>query len=678
MKQAESEAETLADILGLIEPLTSCAFPAPAIDIAMQRARRLPAIPCGGFEFSLLHDDGVVDLMQSHALDERGAARMIAYLDGSCDLARQPWQWLRELVSQDREGITNIWLEFDAKAGPDAPPSVFLEFDRTTPVSPTRLYALLDSMPLANRHAQKTALAQIVAALPSGATISHIGAMFSRADTPLRVNIKRLKSHELAGFVSGIGLDACTKEATLLMERAYRATVCLDIIEELLPRIGVEFAFSGWPRREAGWRELCDIVSDGGLPEQKWAILLGWARTFTPIDASDYWPTCCILDEISDPRGVSSIIECGPSHVKATYAPGQPTTLKAYVGFRPSLVEPDGTVIACYGPMVAPRPKAATFEEAIARSVAFLMEERTQDGLWRDFDFASLCSDEWVSGYIGAHLLAINHPAIRPAAETAWAILRKRRQAGEGWGYHRLTQPDADSTAWVLIMADRLGCKDDPVVQANREFLRAHLDETGAAATYSSRILDRMGQPLPHTEAHQQWHGYHGEVTASAALAGLPEAATNLLATQQPCGSWEAFWIASHAYSTGLACEALSTSAAPEARKAVLAASRWALDQLSDRPGSAFDLAWLIRAALCDDQVSRHPALSQAVRSLAQRQRDDGGWNGDCGLIVPIMDDGQSEIQTIKAPDIHGSFTTATALLALEKARKAGIAWQAL
>jgi hypothetical protein len=42
------------------------------------------------------------------------------------------------------------------------------------------------------------------------------------------------------------------------------------------------------------------------------------------------------------------------------------------------------------------------------------------------------------------------------------------------------------------------------------------------------------------------------------------------------------------------------------------------------------------------------------------------------------MDDSEAAIQTIKAPDIYGSFTSATALAALEKARQAGMAWQAL
>lgn len=676
MKQPNGQYESFADVLGLIEPLTTTSFPGPAVEIAMRRAQNLPAIPCGGFEFSLLHDDGVVDLMQSHAMDERGAARLIAYLDRSCDLARQPWQWLRELVAQDCGGIVNIWLEFDAKAGPDAPPSVFLEFDHRAHLPPARLYELLDRMPLANAQSQKVVLERIVAALPESASISHLGAMFSRSDTPLRVNVKRLKSRELASFSAQIGLQMCVKEPAFLMERAYRATVCLDIIEDLLPRIGVEYSFTRWPVSDVSWKELSQIASNGNVLEGNWGIFQGWARVFTPIETPGYWPACCILDEISYPLDVWSIIECGPSHVKATYASGQPMTLKAYLGFRPSLLQQDGTVLCCDEPINAPSPRATSIGEGIARGIDFLMEERTQDGLWRDFATDCQSSDEWVSGYIGAHLLELDHPAVRAAAQSAWEILRERRGAGKGWGYHRQVQPDADSTAWVLILAQRLGCDDDPVVRANRDFLRVHLDENGAAVTYSKQYLEQTDQPFPRTEAHAQWHGQHDDVTASSALAGLDEALENLIQTQSPDGSWKAFWFESDAYSTGLACEALVRSSKPSAEQAAAKAARWALDHLSNKDTRAFDLAWLIRAAWCVPANRSDPRLADAVQMLAGRQQADGGWVGDCVLIVPIMDASQSTVRVYEAPDIHRNFTTATALVALEKARKRGVEWQ--
>lgn len=676
MKQDESQPETFADVLELLEPLTSSAFAAPAMEIAMRRAERLPPVPCGGFEFSLLHYDGVVDLMQCHALDERGAQRLIDYIDRTCDVAAQPWEWLRNLASRNRHGIAAIWLEFDAKASNDTPPSVFLEFDRRTFVAPTRIYELLDAMPLANVQVQQTALKRIFEAMPEHATISHLGAMFSRSDTPLRVNIKRLRSNELENFISRLGLGICTRQPTTLMKRAYRATLCLDVIEDLLPRLGIEYSFSGLPAQEEGWIELSQLVSDGALLDEKWEILQKWTHTLTPIECPEYWPSSCILDELIHPQDGSSIIECGTSHIKATYAPGRPTTLKAYVGFRPSFREQDGTVTECDGPMMQTRAKTESFWEVIERGVDFLLEERTQDGLWRDFDFANLSSDEWVSGYIGAHMLEIDHPATRPAAQSAWEILRHRRGLGDGWGYHRLTQPDADSTAWVLILAQRLGLHGDPLVKANTEFLRGHLDDDGAVATYSSRLLERMDQPLPPTEAHGQWHGEHGEVTASTALAGLDEAIENLLETQRPSGSWKAFWIASDAYSTGLACEALSQSGKPSAAQAVSKAARWALDQLPSKGISVFDLSWLIRAAFCDGTIRNDPRLTEAVRALAAKQRSDGSWNGDCGLIVPIMDASGSTIQKIEAPDIHASFTTATALVAIERARQSSFEWQ--
>ena len=233
-----SPSETFASVLALLDPLTRHAFPDSAMEIAKRRAEQLPPVPCGGFEFSLLKDDTVVDLMQCHTMDDRGAQRLADYLDRSCNTDAQPWKWLRKVITQDRAGIGCIWLEFDAVAPQNTPPSIFLEFDRRRQVSSSRVCELLESMPLANVEAQKTALKKIVDALPEEASVSHLGAMFSRSDTPLRVNVKRLKSQELEPFASTLGLGLCTKQPALLMERTYPATVCLDVIADNLPRLG--------------------------------------------------------------------------------------------------------------------------------------------------------------------------------------------------------------------------------------------------------------------------------------------------------------------------------------------------------------------------------------------------------------------------------------------------------
>ena len=675
MTASLARRQNFADVIALLQPLTAKAFPPAAVARVMDMAALLPPIACGGFEFSLMHGDAPVDLMQCHVLDDRGARRLVDHIQRHCDLAVPAWQWLHTLVTTDRRGVASVWLEIDAGAARDAPPSIFLEFDAKAPVSPDRLYAWLDNMPLSDAAAKRAAIENILAALPGNAHVSHIGAMFSRADTPLRINIKKLPSRALAPFMARIGIDIPSGAATRLIEYAYRATICLDLTDTILPRLGVEYSFSTWPAREGGWRELAEMVSAGDLLPGQWDAFRGWARVLTPLDAPLDWPDHCLIDEVSHRDRVKSVIECGPSHVKATFSAHRPPSLKAYVGFRSSLMAQDGTILPGDTSHQAEQPRATALDDVLVRATDFLLRERTQDGLWRDFDFASLSSDEWVSGYIGAHLLATGTCAAHDAARAAWSVLRERRAVGAGWGYHRNAPPDADSTAWVLILADRLGLGGDPVVQANIEFLRRHLDDRGAAVTYSQVVLDGIGHPLPVSAAHEQWHDRHGEVTASAALAGLHAAVENLLSTQQPDGSWQAFWIESNAYSTGLACEAISRSALAAAGKPALrAAARWACGAIEREGVSPFDRAWLIRAALLGGDPRDDQRIANAAHCLGQEQRADGSWLGSCAMIVPVPDE-QGLARTIEARDIHRNFTTATVLVALQRARAHGLDW---
>lgn len=671
-----AERQSFADVIALLKPLTDQAFAPSAVATIMGLAERLPPVACGGFEFSLIDETAPVDLMQCHVLDAPGIGRLVEMIAARPDAESRPWSWLHALVTGDCDGVASVWLEFDADAPAQAPPSIFLEFDRLSPPSPERVQALVDAMPLAGRMAKSAVVAALVAALPDEAHASHLGAMFSRADTPLRVNIKRLGSSALIPYLAQIGLDVPAEVAARIIADAYRATLCLDVTDRLVPRFGIEYLFSAWPAREEGWRDLADTICPGSVSARQWAALERWARMLSPLESTLDWPDPCIIDAITHPESVSSVIECGPSHIKATFTRGQPPTLKAYVGFRPSLITGAGDILAGDTMHKSARQGAETLDEVIDRALAFLLRERTQDGLWRDFDFGNLASDEWVTGYIGAQLLELEHAAAHDAAAAAWSILRDRRAPEPGWGYHRKAPPDADSTAWVLILAQRLGRDDDPRVHANREFLARHLDARGAAVTYSAPLLAEIGRPLPATSAHGRWYGRHGEVTASAALAGLDAAVANLLATQAADGSWSAFWIGSGAYSTGLACEALRCRA-PYADAARHAAANWACAELKRSNGGAFNRAWLLRAALADADAGGNALLADAVDALARAQRRDGSWAGSCAMIVPVPGADPATSRIVDACDVHGSFTTATVLVALHRARARGLVWNA-
>lgn len=671
-----SQEQSFADVIALLRPLTDMAFSQGAMARILDLARRLPPVACGGFEFSLVDESAPVDLMQCHVLDGPGIGRLVEMIAAHPDAESQPWSWLRALVTGGCEGIASVWLEHDAAAPGDAPPSIFLEFDSLSPPTPDRVRTLLNAMPLADRAAKGAVMDALAAALPAGAHMSHLGAMFARGDTPLRVNIKRVRASALAPYLARVGIDVPADVATRIVADSYRATLCLDVTDRLLPRFGIEFLFSSWPAREEGWRDIAETVCPGGVSPRQWMALSRWSKTLSPLETGLDWPDPCIIDAITHPQSVSSVIECGPSHIKATFTRGASPTLKAYVGLRPSFVTAAGDMLTGDTLHKPVGPMAQTLDEVIDRALAFLLRERTQDGLWRDFDFGNLASDEWVSGYIGAQLLELDHPAAHDAAATAWSILRDRRAPEPGWGYHRKAPPDADSTAWVLILAQRLGHGDDPRVHANRDFLARHLDASGAAMTYAAPLLAEIGRPLPATPAHGEWHGRHGEVTASAALAGLDAAAANLLATQMADGSWPAFWIASRAYSTGLAGEALAWCGR-RADAARDAAAKWACAQLNRADGGAFDQAWLLRAALANADAGGGDVLADAVDALARAQRRDGSWAGSCAMTVPVPGADPATSRIVDAFDIHGSFTTATALVALHRARARGIVWTA-
>jgi len=645
------------------------AFSPAQCDRLFELARRLPPVACGGFEFSLTDPRGPVDLMQFFVFDGRGQVQLRRFLERQLDEGDVAAHWLRDHVLPAADRLNGVWVECDAEAADDAAPSLFVEFQTEIAADAALIDALTEGLPLENREEKRRALAAIQAALPERARISHLGAMLARADAPLRVNIKDTTACQFDRFARAIGLDIDAGPAKQLIAGSYRSTLCIDITDRILPRLGVEFRFSGWPAREQGWRQLAEYATAGPIDAHRWAALERWDYVLTPADAESAWPDTLMLQELAAQDGRMASIECGPSHIKATFSPLHATTLKAYVGFRPSWRLPDGGTLAGDGQRPLPEPGDRTIDGAITRACDFLLAERTQSGLWRDFAFSNLHSDEWVSGYVGAQLLEIGGARLRAAAETAWRILRDRRAPGEGWGYQATTPPDADSTAWVTILAQRLGYAADPVVTANGDFLRAHLNRAGGAVTDSRAMLGALAAPLPDTAAHDGWHDEHGEVTASVALAGVRRAAENLLTTQCTDGSWNGFWIKTRAYPTGLACEALRGVGSAAAREARLRAARWARDRLSDEPVAIFDLAWLIRTALFGECSAAGGVIDAAVARLVGTQRSDGGWDGSCDMIVPIAH-GENDITTCIAADVFRTFTCATVAAALASVRR--------
>src|SRR5579859_1407569 len=116
--------------------------------------------------------------------------------------------------------------------------------------------------------------------------------------------------------------------------------------------------------------------------------------------------------------------------------------------------------------------------------VDFLLTTRSPDGFWRDFWTPAGMSDAWVTGYVGAVLAASPLEKGYTAAREAWTLLERDHFIEEGWAYGPGVPVDSDSTAWALLLAERVDCGNDERTQSARSLLKRHIT-AGGISTYS-------------------------------------------------------------------------------------------------------------------------------------------------------------------------------------------------
>ncbi|MFE7122190.1 hypothetical protein ACFU99_42860, partial [Streptomyces sp. NPDC057654] len=277
-----------------------------------------------------------------------------------------------------------------------------------------------------------------------------------------------------------------------------------------------------------------------------------------------------------------------------------------------------------------PRPAP---QEARDRAAAFLVRGRQPDGWWRDFDVNGP-SSSWLTAYVAAALAGCGAPGARRAAEDAWALLAADR-ARRGWGYGPTAPPDADTTTWVLRLAEAVGAADEPAAEDGYAFLTAHIRPDGGVATYAHESAGEFFDRHPVPGGWDGWYAGHTCVTAAAAglrgLARRAEVRGCLRERQRPDGSWQSYWWTEHEYATALAAGALGAEAAESAAARAWAAARCGPDgavRTAAAPdGSAFATAL---AALTLDGGAEplvdggEPA--PPVRWLLRAQSPSGGW----------------------------------------------------
>ena len=300
--------------------------------------------------------------------------------------------------------------------------------------------------------------------------------------------------------------------------------------------------------------------------------------------------------------------------------------------------------------------------------VGFLLSRQSEAGLWSDFQLAPGLSDEWITGYVGDRLAGV--PGTEAALNRAWSALvdRQAERGGRGWGYNVDVPQDADSTAWVLRLAQHVGHGDHEVAVEARASLAAFRHRDGMLGTYGpTGDIARFIDAEPDRD-FRGWTAPHPCVTAAAAgVSGLVDAEV-LLATQRPDGRWRSYWWASDSFATALAVEALAVC--PAASSAIRRAGQWANESLASSDLTAFEIANLVT-------VTAFAGLSHAtaVRTLTMTMLADGSWASGALLRVPDPQDTDPDavidwtpggrVEGAVVEDLRRVFTTATIVRAL-------------
>jgi hypothetical protein len=652
------KTHTLAPVLQFV--LSERGWPCPA---SLDRlARHLPAVATAGLELRL-DGEPVVDLQQRirSPLEVARLQRWIASVVATSGRSDPAWECVRRTceIGFGVLGIEEVWLEFDDADhdGASPPLSMFVKLvEGTVTATGEGMHRVLDGVAAPSSDAQRAAMLRCITACGPGARVTHLGLMLGRPGTPVRLIIDGIGHGDIDGFLSRSGWPgssaAAQHTANQLSVHVDRIRLTVTIADGLTEEVGFECFVGGSDVADPRWRGGLTQLTEMGvcLPSER-DRLLTWPAALTPASVSGTWPESLIVEALARGGQRAGWIDCRISHVKVVLAASRPLSAKAYLGFV-ELWDGGPRAVPPPVPDSPPRSGGGGIDAAIERAINFLLAARTQSGWWLDYDgFTEGPSDEWVTAYVAHALCDVDHAAARAGAQRAWQLLAQRRRAGWGWNF---VQPaDADSTAWALRLAARLGALDEVPARTGLTFLRSHAQPDGGVSTYLPHMHHAwMGED----GVNPDWFQSHGCVTAAAA--GLlhlgPGPFDYLRAVQRVDGAWTGYWWRKATYATAHAAEALAAAAAPDA---VARAAAWADAWIDD--GSPFDLALALKTIMLNPGGSRS-RFTDGTERLLQAQWADGSWSGSAALGIP-----NRHGVTVPALDHRRTFTTATVLRTL-------------
>jgi hypothetical protein len=346
-------AHALDEYLRLAEPHLSPHLVSPEALAHIGRiARLLPPVSASGFECRLGRTEALADFgVRLIATD--GSRAVLAGREGadftlpSSLLADPLWERLRRFGARWdepgtllREEIRDVFLEFDVIGPPpEVPiPSFFIEY---VDAAHRRLEAMEESLALLWGEPLTPAVRERVVAcleaLPPGARVSAVGAMFSRRFDGVRLCFHGLGVDTLPEYLGRIGWpgDRAGLEALLagVADRVERLVLCLDVGASVLPKVGVEChqAESLQEPDAARWSLLLERLVEQGLclPAKREA-LLGWlgnthARARPESLPGNLRARCEAMGTQALPVFMRRI-----NHLKLVHSPGERPEAKAY------------------------------------------------------------------------------------------------------------------------------------------------------------------------------------------------------------------------------------------------------------------------------------------------------------------------------------------------------------
>lgn len=525
---------------------------------------------------------------------------------------------------------------------------------------------------------------ECISACPDGASVTSIGFMLGRSDDHVRLNVRRIYREDVQPFLEALcwnGDDAELHDAlTLAFAWTDRVTLALDIgTEGLGPRLGLECGFVD-PATSFDCF-LRRLVALGSADETVVSRVLSWPGADTP--ASIRWPDALVLAAITDRSDETPAVLRWINHVKLSIDESGRSAAKAYVGFRHGALpqEPAGRHIVARDPR-RDVPGAERLQVAAVAARDYLLSSRTPGGLWSEYPRSFGPSDEWTSAYVGSALATGQGRRARAAAEACFELLLERLEVRAGLGWNAGFPPDADTTSWVIRLANLLGRSDDDRIRRAGDFVEQHRLACGGYASFLSRNLPTEG-PFAPAGSDDGWCATeHDCVTASIAGLRTEHAVLERLAsTQRSDGRWISHWWWDDAYATALATEALQGRAPGVYPQTLEKARDWALPFVAadgtvngprDGRPSAFTAALVLRTILATD-----PHASEArkvLRWLERTQRDDGSWVPSAALLFPLPEVVEPvRASTVCDIDHRSILTTATVLMALQKAADLGV-----